>query len=371
MSDPNIFISNGTCYSAPGKKLDPSFIPCGNDAFGHVTCCGAGDNCLVDNACWGVHDGGKPGVYGSSLTYQAGCTDPEYKDPSCPRKEFDQPWIALTLCDHSGGAWAPCSQIGNPTTLQPGAYCSCTDASKTTIAVKDTDPLTSLASLPRSTGESIQFFAGHFPTAPGGQQTTGQGSSPSTGGGSGASSAVTTGTATSGPGSGTGSNTASNTSSSPDKTGGLTSDPTTGSSSGLSTGTKVAIGVGVSVGVLILIAAIIALFILRRRGRGKPPKDDDGSFSTSKTSKGRLSGAIPSPKAPEVDGQPVSEADGKAARPWSMRSELEGSQVPLGNGKQRVANGNYHQDNNLSPVAELPGSNSWGKETRVSNGQRR
>lgn len=84
MGEPNIFVSNGTCYSGPGKKLDSSFIPCGNAAFGHYTCCGAGDNCLVDNACWGQHGTG----YGSSLTYLAGCTDPEYKDPSCPKKEF-------------------------------------------------------------------------------------------------------------------------------------------------------------------------------------------------------------------------------------------------------------------------------------------
>ncbi len=86
MSDPNIFISNGTCYSAPGEKLDGSFIPCGNDAFGHQTCCGAGDNCLADNACFGIHGQG----YGSYLTYLAGCTDPDYKDPSCPNKEISK-----------------------------------------------------------------------------------------------------------------------------------------------------------------------------------------------------------------------------------------------------------------------------------------
>lgn len=82
MSDQNIFLSNGTCYTGPGQKLHESFIPCGNAAFGHITCCGAGDNCLANDACWGIHGTG----YGSSLTYMAGCTDPEYKDPSCPKK---------------------------------------------------------------------------------------------------------------------------------------------------------------------------------------------------------------------------------------------------------------------------------------------
>ena len=80
----NILISNGTCYSAAGKKLHESFIPCGNSATGHQTCCGAGDNCLADLSCWGVHGTG----YGSSLTYQAGCTDEKYEDASCPRKQF-------------------------------------------------------------------------------------------------------------------------------------------------------------------------------------------------------------------------------------------------------------------------------------------
>jgi hypothetical protein len=83
MTDPNIYVSNGTCYTAAGKELDSSFIPCGNDAFGRQTCCGVGDNCLADNACFGIHGSG----YGSFLTYMAGCTDPDYKDTKCPDKK--------------------------------------------------------------------------------------------------------------------------------------------------------------------------------------------------------------------------------------------------------------------------------------------
>lgn len=86
MSDLNNFISNGTCYSAAGKKLGDEFIPCGNDAFGHQTCCGAGDNCLADLSCFGIHGTG----YGSYLTYRAGCTDPDYKDKSCPDMFFGE-----------------------------------------------------------------------------------------------------------------------------------------------------------------------------------------------------------------------------------------------------------------------------------------
>jgi hypothetical protein len=92
MSDQDIFVSNGTCYSAAGEKLDESFIPCGNVAYGHQTCCGQGDNCLADNACFGYHGNG----YGSQLTYMAGCTDPNYEDGSCPKKEFGECLILKT-----------------------------------------------------------------------------------------------------------------------------------------------------------------------------------------------------------------------------------------------------------------------------------
>lgn len=86
MSDIDPFISNGTCYTAKGQKLDQSFVPCGNAAFGSQTCCGAGDNCLADNACFGVHGSG----YGSSLTYLAGCTDSDYEAGTCPQKDFGE-----------------------------------------------------------------------------------------------------------------------------------------------------------------------------------------------------------------------------------------------------------------------------------------
>ncbi|KAK0649967.1 hypothetical protein B0T16DRAFT_138743 [Cercophora newfieldiana] len=356
MGDINIFISNGTCYSAAGERLDGSFIPCGNVAAGHQTCCGAGDNCLADNSCWGVHGSG----YGSSLTYQAGCTDPTYEDSSCPKKAFDQPWIALTHCDGSNGAWAPCSQPGNPSTLQPGTFCSCTDAAKTTLAFRDTETLTSIASLPRSTGQSINYFITPERPTNGG---TG-GSSPTTGGNS------PTGSAPGSSASSSGSSGGSGTSSTARETG--TSSPNNdpaGPSSGMSSGTKIAIGVGVTVGVLILLAAIVALFLLRRRQRAKSVHEvENSSANGNAASKNRVSAASSSlPPMSEADGQPVSEADGKAARPWSMRSELEGTQV----GKNGHAGGSALEKESggqatkpLSPVAELPGNDSWYQEGR-------
>ena len=92
--DPNT-ISNGTCYWAKGKKMHPSYIPCGNDLYGHKHCCWAGDSCLVENTCFSVHGGTGEGTY---LTYLAGCSDPEYEDASCPDKnpfrgKFNQPYL--------------------------------------------------------------------------------------------------------------------------------------------------------------------------------------------------------------------------------------------------------------------------------------
>ncbi|KAK6074614.1 hypothetical protein SCUP234_08144 [Seiridium cupressi] len=334
MSDQNIYISNGTCYSAAGKKLDGSFVPCGNDAFGHQTCCGAGDNCLADNACFGVHGSG----YGSYLTYMAGCSDPDYKDASCPDKEgIDQPWIALTLCDNSDGVWAACSQEGNPTTLQPGSFCSCTDTASATVAFSDANSLTNICSLPESTGDSIQYFAGHIPTSPSSAKTTtAAGSSDTTTARSSGSTATATqtgattstqsdtntsnsDTATPGAGSSGTSATATTTgtnSASPSATG--TAAANSDTSSGTSSGAKIGIGVGVALGVLLLLAIIAAFLIRRRKRRRSPSEVEKGRVNGAKLSKPdpadphRVSALSATPRASEADGQAISEADGKA-----------------------------------------------------------
>ncbi|KAE9372665.1 hypothetical protein N431DRAFT_483415 [Stipitochalara longipes BDJ] len=375
MSDPNIFVSNGTCYTASGEKLDKSFIPCGNDAFGHQTCCGAGDNCIADRACFGIHGSG----YGSYLTYWAGCSDPEYKDASCPKKDVDQPWVALTLCDNSNGEWAICSQEGNPSTLQPGSFCSCTVASSATVAFSDSTSLTNICSLPQSTGQSIKFFAGHTPTSSlasgSAVQTQSSGSTSADGGSSNAPSSAT---ATSGPGSTKAAPTNSGSASvtvftsnsktitssiAPTSTslpsGNVAGNSSTGS--GLSLGAKVGIGVGAAVGGLILLAAILALFLLRRKRQKRSPSEVESVGSGSGNGNGtkpakpdsskeqRVSAISTTPTVWEADGQAVVEADGRAAWPWTLRSELEGSQVASNRAE-------------LKPVAELPGTENFAGE---------
>ncbi|KAK0702264.1 hypothetical protein B0H67DRAFT_604567 [Lasiosphaeris hirsuta] len=374
MSNSNdIFVSNGTCYSAAGKELDKSFIPCGNDAFGHQTCCGAGDNCLADNACWGIHGSG----YGSSLTYMAGCTDPDYRDASCPdKKSIDQAWIALTLCDDSDGAWAPCSQVGNPTTLQPGSYCTCTDAASTTVAVKDTNTLSSLASLPQRTGESILFFPGHTPTSlPVHPETSSPGSPQgSTGSGNNVGTATQTNPhspSPTGPGQGPTSSLASHTSSpAASQSGSASLFPSPApepSSSSLSSAAKAGL-IGGLVGLFLLLLTIAALLLLRRH-RQQSLRGRSGNTKH----KPRYSDTSSMPTVPESDGHAISEADGKVARPWSMRSELEGKEIGRGsNSEERPgvpdAESRVNGHAGLSPVAELPGSEYFfGPRTGTKN----
>ncbi|KAI9663662.1 MAG: hypothetical protein M1821_007152 [Bathelium mastoideum] len=400
MSAPNSYVSNGTCYTAPQQKLDGSFIPCGNDAFGYQTCCGAGDTCLADNACFGVHGTG----YGSFLTYWAGCTDPNYADTACPKKVVAQPWVALTLCDNSNGEWAICSQKGNPSTLQPGAYCSCTVASSATVAFSDSNTLADIASLPQSTGQSINFLDDHVPSSvltSASAVSSGSSNSPSTSTAGSSSNAPSSRSATSGPTSTKAVSTVSGrtsisafTSSGKTVTSSVTIAPSTLSSavvagggssgstspssstpsgstdSGLSSGAKIGIGVGAGLGGLILLALIPIFFLLRRKRRRRPRYEKESGDSENGTmvskpgttaSEPGTTASKPGPsdekpvaapsRAPTVrdaNGQMVPEADVRPAQASLLRSELEGSPVT--------------RDGGLPPIAELPGSENFAGE---------
>ncbi|KAF2238207.1 hypothetical protein EV356DRAFT_518771 [Viridothelium virens] len=396
MSNPNDYVSNGTCYTAPGQKLDGSFIPCGNDAFGYQTCCGAGDKCLADNACFGFHGTG----YGSYLTYWAGCTDPNYADITCPKKVVAQPWVALTLCDNSNGEWAICSQKGNPSTLQPGAYCSCTVASSATIAFSDSASLANICSLPQSTGQSIQFLDGHIPSsvlASGSAAPSGSSDSASTSASGSSSNARSSSSPTSGPTSTKAVSTVSgrtsisaftssgrtvtssvtiapSTISSAVSTGGSNSASTSSSgntSSGLSPGAKIGIGVGAGIGGLIFLVLVAIFFLIRRKRRRRPSHEKESGDSENGKTPSQPAPFEPEPsksepsekkpigapsRAPTVrdeNGQMVPEADVRPAAAWPLRSELEGSPVT--------------RKEEMPPIAELPGSENFAGEQGRTN----
>ncbi|KAK8067378.1 hypothetical protein PG997_014125 [Apiospora hydei] len=403
--DPNPRVSNGTCYTAANKRLDSSFIPCGNDAFGHQTCCGKGDNCLADGACFGVHGDGDPGEYGHMLTYWAGCSDPEYEDASCPKKVVDQPWVALTYCDNDDGEWAICSQSGDPSTLQPGAYCSCTDTAKATVAFKDTKTLTNLVSLPQNTGDSMSFFPGYslsktVPTTAGGGQATktspaetmtsrtleektssvapppplsppaGTNTTPSSStsspslssssglpSSSGSSSATTFTDANGRTVTATVTRTAtspSDTNASGSNTGNGDGSSSSSESSGLNTGAKIGVGVGMAVGGVLLVALV---FLLLRRRRNNSP--------SSKRSRMEEDGAYMPPNEPKVPmagGAAILEADGRPAKPHKLRGELgEGTAAAAGGGGGRrpstkLKSAHRPRPSDDSAISELEGS---------------
>jgi len=126
----------------------------------------------------------------------------------------------------------------------------------------------------------------------------------------------------------------------------------------------------VTVGVLILIAAIVALLFLRRkRGKAAGGVENGSTAAANKGNKNRISASSTTPTMSEADGRPVSEVGGSAARPWSMRSELEGSQVKSdrlehSGGHVSVKDSTYQvrqtkDKSDLSPVAELPANGSW------------
>jgi hypothetical protein len=119
----------------------------------------------------------------------------------------------------------------------------------------------------------------------------------------------------------------------------------------------VGIGVGAALGGLALLATILALFFLRRkrqkRSRSEVERgDSDNGTEPAKPAslkEQRVSAISTSPTVWEAGGQPVVEADGQAAEPWTLRSELEGSKVA----EDRAE---------LRPIAELPGTENFAGE---------
>ncbi len=128
-----------------------------------------------------------------------------------------------------------------------------------------------------------------------------------------------------------------------------------GTHSGLSSGAKIGIGVGAGIGALILLALISAFFLLRRKRRRRPRSkvesgDHDNAPDLSKPPPAdeppkseMVPASVPTPY--DTNGQMMSEADGRAAWPWTLRSELEGSR-PTRKGEP-------------FPIAELPGSENF------------
>ncbi|KAK1835036.1 hypothetical protein QBC39DRAFT_183017 [Podospora conica] len=297
MSQPNPYISNGTCYTGKDAQADSDFIPCGNAAFGHLSCCSKGDMCLADRACYN-------GQFGT--TYLIGCTDPEYSDGKCPQKQFDIPWVGLVYCNGTSNEWVACPQAAkNPTLTKPDPCWCLPEAERTAVAFKDSSVLENIASLPTATGLSILWQTGHVPAV----TVLAPGSNPGSSSGATASqtptSAVPTGSTPLAPG--------------PTAQG---IDDAQGQSSGMSTGAKAGLGVGLA---LAAAGILFGVFLfLRRRRKAKMSTAEAGEYAAVQhdaegdKSKGPGPAELSAPHTPAM-----SELEPKAARPWSMRSELE------------------------------------------------
>ena len=144
----NANISEGQCYYAPGKLLDPRFIPCGNANGGPLPCCQGLDNCLSSLACYDASAG---------TTYLAGCSDETYSDVLCPNKApfDDNPWSGLVWCTSNSSVWVACEDEGP--TVTKGAPCSCSQAPSNPAFV-DAQTLLNIMSLPYSTGGPVSWW---------------------------------------------------------------------------------------------------------------------------------------------------------------------------------------------------------------------
>ena len=78
-----------TCYTIGMDFVTSSnqYFPCGsgssNSTSGrsaHQSCCYGGDICMADGICHYTHT-----VTNGTGYYMAGCTDPTWNDPSCPK----------------------------------------------------------------------------------------------------------------------------------------------------------------------------------------------------------------------------------------------------------------------------------------------
>ena len=133
---------------------------------------------------------------------------------------------------------------------------------------------------------------------------------------------------------------------------------------GLSVGAKAGIGVGVSVGAIAVFAVLALLFLRRRR------KDDENKSKAELESSGDGSvapGPFGAPGTPGSLAAP-SELESRGARPWSMRSELDGTASTVTPVAAKRESNLRHSDSATldpqpyaaaeprnGPIAELPG----------------
>ncbi|KAJ9602101.1 hypothetical protein H2200_013461 [Cladophialophora chaetospira] len=256
MEDYDPDISNGTCYYSNGNEANSRYLPCGNAALGHKTCCESLDK------------------YG--VTYLAGCTDQSYDDAACPTKigpdgnlqMQEQQWVGLVYCNGTSNEWVACDEREvNSDTVTTPSYCWCPDDDSRTAAFSASSVLKDLMALPATAGLNVSWEDADAWTS---EHTLASSlNSASSTGASGGGSLPSTSSSLSSPtptSQGTSSSSAPSTSvptfAAPVATSASTHD------SGMSTGAKAGIAVGAIVGAAILgFLAWLFYACLRRRSQ--------------------------------------------------------------------------------------------------------
>ncbi|KAK5655111.1 hypothetical protein OQA88_6010 [Cercophora sp. LCS_1] len=310
----DINLAVGDCYIAPGVRADEGFFSCGNSRYGYKTCCGAGDTCLKANACYNARFG---------LTYLLGCSDPDYRDSSCPDKVFDDnPWVGLSYCNGTSNQWVACAQPRKEAALDVPAPCWCPKTNDPAFAFSAPNNIGAIAALPPVSGRSVSWLDGYTPTI-----TTTLPISQASTSGSASSSAGTTSQST---------NQSTPTSqATPGPSESVT--PAPGSQqddAGLSNNAKIGIGVGIGIAGTLLVLGLLLLFLRYRKKRmaeaGTKEGDSPGSVEPKPDAPPGILPGTPSTPATAAP----SELEPTAARPWSLRSELEsGTPTSMNEGK--------------------------------------
>ncbi|KAI1303296.1 hypothetical protein F5Y03DRAFT_407289 [Xylaria venustula] len=270
MSDIDLDVSNGSCWSNVNVALEDDYIPCGNAADGNsYACCHYGDNCLSSNACYHAKFG---------ITYLAGCTSQDFSGPACQNKGIyvNQSWVGLTRCDPDQSSWAGCpEEEGVVGSEPPTANCKC---SKDAVLFQDSPTLDNIASLPLTLGGFISWFPGHDPTRSVTTKTPSSTLTHST------PSTILSLTSSDSP-----AESNPTVSSQPTPTSSTTTPPT----SGLSSGAKAGIGIGSVFGIIAVGWLVITLILRKRKAKKKEPPKLQPFLPTTEPDSARAEPSVP------------------------------------------------------------------------------
>ncbi|KAF2655540.1 hypothetical protein K491DRAFT_758122 [Lophiostoma macrostomum CBS 122681] len=248
------------CYYDKNQLAPDYIIPCytGSASDQPTYCCKEGSKCMEQSTCYDPPTG---------VSYQYGCTDPNYNDASCPKKcnldTSKSNWVGLVLCDktwfchHPDHCSAQCPSVPWDPAIKkpPEVNCSTWDKSDKyrALNVGTGNPLRDILVLPGNDADLTSYLSAH-PTQKSSQLPTS--TSPSTAIGSAGQTSRSESTSAS-------ASTPAPPSSSASNAGTATPDPEDGNSTALAAG----LGAGIPAALALIGGLIYLLFRRRRRSQ--------------------------------------------------------------------------------------------------------